>query len=148
MDDSEKRSSATIISLSIALVGLLSVVAKGTFDHWDDLTRFFGGHSPLKGSFYYLYNFPDPEGQGRRTWTRQDSETWIETFPSGTKHTLRRISDETIDGDHGTVYQLVNEPQLQYFVPDKGSKLMWLRMRWGDEPWYFFAEMHVDAPNS
>jgi hypothetical protein len=110
-----------------------------------------GGGSPER--FYFNYNFGPAGERGRHDWTRVDSTTWVEQFPSGFQNRIRAIGRITVDGDSGTLLVLVSSgPQsnlkredlngkLQYFIPDKGSHLMWLRDRLMGEGWNFLGEM-------
>jgi hypothetical protein len=95
--------------------------------------------------FWYQYNFPDPNFEGTRQWLRLTEDNWIERFPNGVEHQIKRQGRDVVGGDYGTVFVLLSDPDLLYFVPDKGSNLMWLRDRRvsnGDSNWNFLGEIH------
>ena len=98
--------------------------------------------------FSYEYSFPDPNGPGPREWLKITDDDWIERFPNGVENKLRRQGSEVVDGDSGTVFFLLKDPDLLYFVPDKGSATLWIRDRRlsaGDGKWSFLGRMVFPA---
>ena len=92
--------------------------------------------------FSYEYSFADPNGSGPRQWLKITDDDWIERFPNGVENKLRRQGSEVVDGDSGTVFCLLKDPDLLYFVPDKGSATLWIRVRRaGDGKWFFLGRM-------
>jgi Caspase domain len=95
--------------------------------------------------FWYQYNFSDPNSEGTRQWLRLTEDDWVERFPNGVENQIKRQGRDVVGGDYGNVFVLLSDPDLLYFVPDKGSKLMWIRDRRvsnGDSKWNFLGEMH------
>ena len=98
--------------------------------------------------FSYEYSFPDPNGSGPRKWLKITDDDWIERFPNGVENKLRRQGSEVVDGDLGTVFVLLRDPDLLYFVPDKGSAKLWIRDRRvsaGNGKWFLLGKMVFPA---
>jgi hypothetical protein len=96
--------------------------------------------------FWFYYQFP-PEGT--RHWRKVTDTEWHEKYPDGHTDTLSIVGRTTIDGINGTV--VVKLPAtadfwFELFIPDKGSRLMWLRQRLkvggAYPPWGYVAEMY------
>ncbi len=95
----------------------------------------------VPNSFAIDYPFPDPHGTGVRNWRREQT-TWIEHFPDGVEFRSRSVARISVDGDYGTLSRSADSSHLfEYFIPDKGSRLMWLRIRQPGTPWSFLNEM-------
>jgi len=92
-------------------------------------------------SFYYNYEYDDPNGKGRRQWWRKDRDTWIERYPNGKQSAIHIIGRTTVDGDSGFLLQSVQSPEYHYFIPSKGSSIMRLRIRFKKEKWVELGEM-------
>ncbi|HEX8144199.1 MAG TPA: hypothetical protein VF553_16475 [Pyrinomonadaceae bacterium] len=56
--------------------------------------------------------------------------------------TFRVVGQINVEGDSGTLLIFVRDPSLQYFIPDKGSRLTWLRNRREGGDWSFLGEMN------
>jgi WD40 repeat protein len=98
--------------------------------------------------FSYEYSFPDSNGSGPRKWLKITDDDWIQRFPNGVENKLRRQGSEVVDGDLGTVFVLLRDPDLLYFVPDMGSAILWIRDRRvsaGDGKWSFLGKMVFPA---
>jgi hypothetical protein len=91
--------------------------------------------------FYFIYDFGEAGEKGRHDWVRIDNNTWVERFPNGFENRIRAAGRINVEGDSGTLLILVRDPSLQYFIPDKGSRLMWLRDRREGADWGFLGEM-------
>lgn len=95
-------------------------------------------------SFTFNYKFdPSP---GLRRYQKLDDSNWIETYvASGQQSSYVVVGRAVVDGDQGTLLRGAKEPTFQVFVPDKRSKLMWVRFRhlvdgtW--QPWQYLGEM-------
>jgi hypothetical protein len=91
--------------------------------------------------FYFDYEFkPKP---GKRYWRRIDDKTWIERYPDGEETTFAIIGQATVNDATGIIIQQTDEKTFQVFIPDKGSELMWLRIRHTGvtEDWSYLAKM-------
>jgi hypothetical protein len=90
----------------------------------------------------FLIDYKGEPEPGKRYWSRADEFTWIERYPSGIVTVQKIIGPMTVEGDSGTV---VGSEIFQVFIPDKGSKWMWLRFRhniqgsW--QAWNYLGEM-------
>ena len=92
-------------------------------------------------SFSVEYPFPDPHGTGIRTWRREGTE-WVEHFPDGAESRSETIGRIAVQGDSGTLAHTKDpQHQYEYFIPDKDSKLMWIRIRQPGGSWSFLNEM-------
>lgn len=91
--------------------------------------------------FYFIYLPDDPQRRERHDWWRADETTWIERFPNGDRNYIQVVDRITVDGDAGTLLRLSHDSSLEYYIPDKGSRLMWVRARRTGGPWGFLGEM-------
>jgi len=101
--------------------------------------------------FTFDYRFePEP---GSRHWYRVDDVKWIEQYPSGHSSTYVIVNRAEINGDRGYIVRkvigdaektLVPDYRMEVFIPDPGSKKMWLALRhlyesgWTD--WQYFTD--------
>jgi hypothetical protein len=78
-------------------------------------------------SFYFDYNGqPDP---GKRIWRRIDEQTWTERYPSGKEDIFKIVRRDVVDDISGVVLQKLSENIFEVFIPDLGSKRMYIRFR-------------------
>jgi hypothetical protein len=92
-------------------------------------------------SFSVDYPFPDPHGTGMRNWRREGTE-WVEHFPDGVESRSETVGRIAVQGDSGTLARTKDrQPPYEYFIPDKDSKLMWIRIRQPGGSWSFLNEM-------
>ena len=95
----------------------------------------------VPSSFTVDYPFSDPHGSGIRVWRKVDG-IWIERFPDGVEARSPFTGRIVVDGDEGTLTRRTgSDVTYEYFIPDKGSKLMWLRIRQPEGSWSFVNEM-------
>jgi|SRR5579871_4321681 len=91
-------------------------------------------------SFYFNYRYePQP---GRRNWYRVDANVWIERYPNGQETPFQVIGRIEVDGDMGTLVTHTPTDGFYVFIPDKGSRYMWLRFKVGTGSWQWLGEMH------
>lgn len=87
-------------------------------------------------SFYFI----DPKSGERHDWKNADKTLWVEAFP-GVSHIYTRIGDRiTVDGDTGIRLQS-SDSSREYFIPDKGSRVMSVRARPTGGQWSLLGEM-------
>jgi|SRR5947209_14483850 len=90
--------------------------------------------------FFFRYNFDTPPSN--HFWTKIDDTTWAETYSnSGDEAEIEEVGRITVDGDEGILLRHKKLTYLEYFIPDKGSKTMYLRDRANGGPWLFLGEM-------
>jgi hypothetical protein len=111
--------------------------------------------------FWFQYN-AGPPLPGKREWQLIDDMVWIERYPefrpkshpNGFESTFSIIGRATIEGDTGTIVRKIDGREdvtrigngaIEVFIPDKGSRLQWVRFRhyfdgqYGS--WAFLGEM-------
>jgi hypothetical protein len=92
--------------------------------------------------FFFYYGFGDEKERGNHFWAKINDTTWTETFSgSGSEDRIEEIGRITVEGDSGILLRHTTKTYLEYFIPDKGGKLMWLRQRGDGGAWAFLGEM-------
>jgi hypothetical protein len=92
-------------------------------------------------SFSFHYQFEPP---GRRDWVYRGNDTWAETYPDGRTDLFRGSTPTEVDGCRGIVTRLSNDngdDDLEIFIPNQGSAVMWVRFRRGNTAWEMLGEM-------
>lgn len=90
-------------------------------------------------SFHFPYQFGEKPGE--HYWTRISKDIWTESYPTGAKAKIRVIGQITVEGDNGLLLENVDNNIYEYFIPYKGGKRMWLRIRLKGEAWGVLGEM-------
>lgn len=88
-------------------------------------------------SFSFMYTFEPP---GPRFWSYANG-LWTERSAEGSDQF--KVSDTTaiVDNNHGVIVTNLGNPNVQVFIPDKGSSLMWVRFRYNNGQWAYLAKM-------
>ena len=96
--------------------------------------------------FWFYYQF---KPEGTRHWRRVTDTEWQEEYPNGYIDTLSILGRTAVDGINGTVVVKLPATKdfwFELFIPDKGSRLMWLRQRLKAggtyPPWGYVAPMY------
>jgi hypothetical protein len=89
--------------------------------------------------FTFLYNFGDHPGD--HIWTRVTETVWTETHPTGDSDYVDLIGPTSVEGDPGILLRHRTKPEYEYFIPNKGGRLMYLRIRLNRGDWSFLGEM-------
>jgi Caspase domain len=110
----------------------------------------------------FWLDYPYPPFKGRRDWQLIDGTLWIERYPglplennpTGFESTFSIVGKTNINGDPGIIVRKIDGDEyitgvpngtMEIFIPDRGSKLQWVRFRYysTDESteWNFLGEM-------
>jgi len=134
-----------VVSLLLFALGMSALGATLIRGDKESATESWRQVSNAPQSFYFDYPFKD--APGRHIWTRTNEKLWTERLPNGNENFIEVVGRTSVDGDNGTLVQLSNDKSLQYFVPDRGSHMLWVRDRRVDanqspaSPWLFLGQM-------
>ena len=62
-------------------------------------------------------------------------------FPDGQTGEYRLTGRTLVDECRGLVIHSVKNNDFEVFIPDKGCSVMYLKFRWGNDPWSPFGAM-------
>jgi hypothetical protein len=92
--------------------------------------------------FFFYYGYGDENERGNHFWKRVNDTTWTETFSgSGNEDQIQEKGRITIEGDNGILLRHKTKTYLEYFIPDKRSKVMYIRIRGDGGAWSLLGEM-------
>ncbi len=89
-----------------------------------DPTSQIGNTSPKSFRWFYM-----GKSEESRVWSRTGERSFQERYPDGTMGDFTIIARAEVDGDQGVILRRVPDNRQEFFVPNKGSKRMVLRMR-------------------
>jgi hypothetical protein len=93
--------------------------------------------APVRFTFHYNFG----NNPGTHIWERIAPTSWTETYPGGEAAYMEEIGRLVVEGDNGTLLRNKKDARYEYFIPDKGSRVMFLRIRLQNGDWSFLGEM-------
>lgn len=88
-----------------------------------ETTQKIGERTPKSFRWYYM-----GKAEESRVWSRTGERSFQERYPDGTMTDFTIVARAQIDGDEGVILRRVPDNR-EFFVPNKGSRRMFLRMR-------------------
>lgn len=104
-----------------------------------------GTNLPKRFRWFYM-----GRSEESRDWSQTSERGWQERYPDGTIGDFVVVARAEVDGDSGALLRRVPDNRQEFFIPNKGSKRMVLRMRnkteqndngLGTAPWSELGEM-------